>query len=379
MKTHVVPPLVCSSERSSSQAPMIRISVLCLALFLAMAMSAQERSLATPVITAINDPNAGSGSGQGTLADSINNNGVIAGNYWDASGVTHGFVLATDGTFTTFDDADAGTASGQGTGGAYGINSSGVIAANYIDSYGAYHGLVRASDGTITNFDPPDAGVSAGQGTYPQGINSAGDISGYYIDGFGVYHGFVRSHMKGNTITTFDAPSVGTASGQGTVAYFINSSGEIAGGFANSEGVVAALTRASDDVITEYPTSTTTYGIGINNAGTVAGQLYNGVWSGVVISADGAVTNFTVSGAADTFGFAINSAGDVTGWYLDSVGAYHGYVRAALHGTIATFDASGAGTANGQGTQPIAINYAGTIVGNYQDSEGVYHGFVRTQ
>jgi hypothetical protein len=38
-------------------------------------------------------PGAGTGGGQGTYAYSINDAGVIAGYYVDASGVHHGFLL----------------------------------------------------------------------------------------------------------------------------------------------------------------------------------------------------------------------------------------------------------------------------------------------
>jgi hypothetical protein len=38
----------------------------------------------------------------GTFASNINPAGAIAGNYWDASGVSHGFLRARDGTITKF-------------------------------------------------------------------------------------------------------------------------------------------------------------------------------------------------------------------------------------------------------------------------------------
>src|SRR5580700_312680 len=78
---------------------------------------------AQPTYTIINVTGAGTAAGQGTLAESINTSGVIAGNYWDSSNVTHGFVRAANGTITTFSYSGAGTAAGQGTGGCYGINA----------------------------------------------------------------------------------------------------------------------------------------------------------------------------------------------------------------------------------------------------------------
>ncbi len=64
------------------------------------------------------------------------------------------------------------------------------------------------------------------------------------------------------------------------------------------------------------------------------------------------------------------------GVLLDSNRAFHGYVR-ALDGTIATFDAPGAGTSSGQGTTPSSNNLVGEITGFFLDTSNVYHGFLR--
>src|SRR5207249_9261781 len=60
-------------------------------------------------------PGAGTGPQQGTLTYVINDRGTIAGYYFDSKTVTHGFVHATDGTFTTFDAPGGGTGAYQGT------------------------------------------------------------------------------------------------------------------------------------------------------------------------------------------------------------------------------------------------------------------------
>src|SRR5215472_943601 len=44
---------------------------------------------------------------------------------------------------------------------------------------------------------------------------------------------------------------------------------------------------------------------------------------------------------------------------------------------IITFDAPGAGTGPGQGTQGLAINQGGVIEGSYVDASNVFHGFLR--
>lgn len=51
---------------------------------------------------AINDPNAGSSAGQGTLPSGINDAGTIVGSYIDSNGIEHGFI-DYGGNFTTLD------------------------------------------------------------------------------------------------------------------------------------------------------------------------------------------------------------------------------------------------------------------------------------
>src|SRR6516165_4998929 len=113
----------------------------------------------------------------GTAAVALNPAGTITGAYADASVVSHGFLRAPDGTFTTIDAPGAGTGFGQGTN-PFCINQAGAIAGDYIDASNVPHGFLRAPDGTFTTFDAPDAGTGAFQGTYAFSINPAGAIAG---------------------------------------------------------------------------------------------------------------------------------------------------------------------------------------------------------
>jgi len=80
---------------------------------------------------------------------------------------------------------------------------------------------------------------------------------------------------------------------------------------------------------------------------------------GFLRASNGTVTEFDVPAAATGPGLGtttawaqcVNPAGAVTGYYFDQNGAIHGYVRNP-DGTIATFDAPGAGTGSGQGLTP---------------------------
>jgi hypothetical protein len=195
---------------------------------------------------------AGTGAGQGTEARNINPEGAIAGRYYDASDVVHGFVRAPNGAITTFDVAGAGTGFHQGTEscGLDCITPEGVIAGNYYDASGVQHGMVRANDGTITTFDVPGAGTGAGQGTHTAGINPAGEIEGHYVDARGVSHGFLRT--SDGAITTFDASGAGTASGQGTTPSNINPDGATPGSYIDANNVLHGFVRDQEGEITKF-------------------------------------------------------------------------------------------------------------------------------
>ena len=72
----------------------------------------------------------------------------------------------------------------------------------------------------------------------------------------------------------------------------------------------------------------------------------------------------------------INPNGAITGFYTDSADALHSFVRDD-NGVITTFDAPGAGTGAGQGTQSFAISPNGKITGFYFDGTDAVHGFLR--
>jgi hypothetical protein len=66
----------------------------------------------------------------------------------------------------------------------------------------------------------------------------------------------------------------------------------------------------------------------------------------------------------------------LTGPYIDSSNVLHGYVRNS-DGTVTSFDAPGAGTGPGQGTDTAGLSPQGVIPGFSFDSNGEAHGYVR--
>ncbi len=361
-----------------------------------------------PTITSFDAPGAGTAALQGTFGTSINAEGDIAGIYLTAPNVAHGFVrAASTGTTTVFNAPDAGSGLNQGTF-PVSINTEGDIAGMYFDSSNAYHGFVRiAATGAITEFDATGAPTTVGhRGTTPISIDAAGDITGIYIDTNAVRHGFVRSVSTGTaTFATFNITGAGTNSNQGTLPIAINTAAEITGSYVDSIGVYHGFVRAANGTVTaaiDAPNAGAVSGgkgisfmgtvpLGIDTAGDVAGVYAdtNGVHHGFVYTASAsspAFTAFDVTGAGTTGLFAgtipasMNTSGDIAGFYEDSNGVNHGFSRLGSTGAITSpLDAPGA-SASGMfaGTLPLSINTVGDITGTYADVSGVFHGFILT-
>ncbi len=344
--------------------------------------------------TIFDAPGAGTGMLQGTMGTSINDGGDIAGIYLTAPNVAHGFVRAADGTITPFDAPDAGMSLNQGTFPAS-IDTAGDVAGMYFDASNAYHGFVRSADGTTTEFDVPGAPTTiAHRGTIPWSMNTGGDITGFYVDANDVRHGFVRA-ADGTITAPIDVPGAGT----GTIPLSIDTAGDITGHYVDANGTFHGFVRAADGTITapiDAPGAGTGAGgklsfrgtlpLAFDAAGNIAG-IYadtNGVDHGFVRAADGTITAPIDAPGAGTTGMfpgtspaSINSGGDISGIYTDTNGMRHGFVRAADGTITAPIDAPGASTTGMfSGTILISINTAGAITGTYEDTNGVFHGFV---
>jgi len=342
------PTKIFKSVCTSNLYPRLR-EALCLVfctLGLSLSVNAGEKKT---TITTFDAPGAGTAAGLGTFANGMNVTGAITGFIRDANAARHGFLRAPDGTFTMFDDPNAGTCSascgtignGQGTR-AYAINPSGQITGFYTDNSAHCHGYVRAANGTFTQIDAPDAGAGpAPQGTFPSeftpmGINPAGAIIGFYVDANSVQHGFVRA--SGGQITEFDPPgSIFTNPNA------IDATGDITGFYFDANFVGHAFLRDTSGTFTQ-------------------------------IDAPGA--DSTAGSGNGTFGVGLTPNGDVEGVFVDANGVLHGFVR-SNQGTFTTFDVPGAGAGPGQGTLPESNNTLGAIAGNYLDGSGVDHGFLR--
>ena len=224
----------------------------------------------------LNAPDAGtSGFLGGTQAFSINDSGEIAGIYYDSNFLPHGFVRSASGTFTEFDAPGGGNFTNGNNQtlsiSVMSIDAAGDVAGSYYDTNLAQHGFLRAANGTFTTLNAPGAGASpcpqygTGSrlcGTFAVVLDATGDITGGYADSNGIAHGFVRPAETG-IISSFDDPSAGsTGSMQGTLGSSLisNASGiTIVGAYADTNSVLhgfiytPALT-ATTTTLTSVPT-----------------------------------------------------------------------------------------------------------------------------
>ncbi|HYL64930.1 MAG TPA: chitobiase/beta-hexosaminidase C-terminal domain-containing protein [Candidatus Methylomirabilis sp.] len=306
------------------------------------------RIAATGTITQFDAPGAGTSKNEGTFAVSINDGGVIAGVVSDSVNAQHGFVRAANGTITEFDVPAAPTNTTHRGTSPTDINASGVISGMYETVDTVRHGFVRAADGTITTFDVPGAGTGSTAGTIPLRINSGGDVTGFYIDASHLSHAFVR-FANGTITAPIDAPGAGTGGVPkgfkfgGTIAVAIDTAGDIAGIYADTNSVNHGYIRTANGTITSFDAP------GVGTAGTFPG------------------TNPT----------SMNAGGDIAGFYADASGTNHAFVRNFSTGAIsAPLDAPNAGKSGMlNGTVPFSINASDDLTGTYVDASVAFHGF----
>jgi hypothetical protein len=146
----------------------------------------------------------------GTVAFGINDRGQVVGDYVDAAlGNRHGFLLSY-GVYTTLDVPGALLTLAEG------IDDEGVIVGLFIDAAGNEHGFILRR-GVYATIDVPGAA-----GTAIFSINAVGEIVGSYGDTSGVTHGFVG--------TPADEAKGVASSRAGTPSHVTRSLPEIPGG-----------------------------------------------------------------------------------------------------------------------------------------------------
>jgi len=201
-----------------------------------------------------------------TLAHGINNRGAIVGDIFFVKQnplhyVTKGFKRDANGVFERpiTDPNDLGNATV-----AQAINDSGVIVGEYnsssTSSDGPFHGFLL-NNGVFT-----DIYVMPGADTYVLGVNNKGDFTGYvtgFVGGGDLNsQGFVSS---GGQVTVFDVPGTSNQ----TIANGIAADGTIVGGvYLQNRNYHVGFIRGplGNFKLFQIPNSRYTYPLAINNA-----------------------------------------------------------------------------------------------------------------
>ena len=280
------------------------------------------------------------------------------GNPPGADGTAH----AASYTFTTIDVPGA-------TRTAVNANSPHAMAGEFDDAGGNTHGFV-VDHGVFTQIDVPNAGA-----TTVNGINANGRLAGIYLDANG-FHAFFWSN---GVFTTLDPPGSirsigGFLNARDEVVGTYRTAGQIRHGFIWRKGVFTTLDEPNSDP----PLGTVA--IGINDPGQIVGDYVDapGDRHGFLLR-KGVYTTLDVPGAPHlTVAEGINNAGQIVGLYNDAAvvnqpppANQHGFVlRNCIYTTI-DVDIPGS-----TATAIFSINARGEIVGSYHDAQDVEHGYV---
>lgn len=246
-------------------------------------------------------------------------------------------------------------------------NSPNAVAGQFDDADGNTHGFVMDNKGNFTRIDVPGALF-----TSVNGINAGGDLAGIYVNADGKTLGYFYSKGK---FTTLDVPG-----SLRTSAFFLNAKGEVAGVYrdpTDDEGGFVRrgfVWRKGKFTTIDHPDAIDAFGtsvIGINDQGEVVGVFLgaDGVLHGFVMDNKGKFTTLDAPAAdGQTIPQGINNPGTIAGYFLGEDGNDHGFVLSK--GVYKTVDVPGA-----IWTEIYSINAQGQIVGAYEDADGV-HGFV---
>jgi hypothetical protein len=231
------------------------------------------------------------------------------------AGFQHGFILTAGGDFTVIDPPGSTLTSPN-----Y-IDAEDVVVGNFLDASGVTHGFILYR-GHYTTFDIPGALATA-----LSSINSWGEMTGFtcLVDPTceaPPYESFTVSPRGEITqFNPFDAPS--------SFAAGVNLFGTVVGTYTDSGGVTHGYQLSHGDFTSnDFPHSILTFNGGINPQGDIVG-FYTDT-SNVTHSflrSHGSYTGFDPPGATYSNAGGINASGIIVGFYVDSAGVAHGYIR----------------------------------------------------
>jgi probable HAF family extracellular repeat protein len=246
-----------------------------------------------------------------TVGYSTTSDGVTVATQWD-----QGWASAVGGIGVTGDTTVANA-----------INNSGLIVGYYShfsNHSGVSNGTSWSSSGT-TDLDPVVTNGSLAREGSATAVNDAGQIVGY--SGTGPYSLNTVAHATLWSGTT--ATDLGTLGGATSHATSINNSGQIVGYSDTSSWSVTHATYWNNGTITDLGTLGGSYSIAhaINNAGLIVGastttgstNTHATLWNGAAMTDLGTLTGSTGTSEAE----ALNESGLIVGYSLTFEGASH--------------------------------------------------------
>jgi probable HAF family extracellular repeat protein len=256
-----------------------------------------------------------------TFASGINARGDIVGRYDDANGVVHGFLLRK-GIFSSIDFPNASFTSARA------INARGDIAGRIHDANGNDHAFLLR-DGQFTQIDYPEADATVGRG-----INNAGDVTGNYSSSHVFEAGFI---LRDGVFYNVRVPhSVSTD------VWMAEDNGRVMVGDAvmSFDGALHGFVRSKpgDFQLIDFPTGLPIPCTGprwINERGDIVGLFVyaytfddcfadNPLLHGFLLR-QGKYVAIDFPGSTSTNALAINDDGEIVGYHVDKKGNTHGF------------------------------------------------------
>jgi len=269
-------------------------------------MCGASRTSAELLYTSLDHPLAGP---RGTICYDVDGNRIV-GTYFDAAGVSHGFVY--DGsTWSTLNHPDAAGPGGTAT---YGVSGSKLVG-TFADAAGRTSGYVYDGATFTTLSRPPLA--TGPVDTFARGIDG-NTVVGYSIESLAT-RGFV---FDTGTFTNLVVPGAIDTSPDDINA------GRIVGTYENLTGTHAFVSSGAVVSTLDHPLGEPlgTFGSGIDGPNVVGTYLAlpDGASHGFLYDGS-AFTPVDFPGATDTSVNGING-GRIVGSYNDATGATHGFL-----------------------------------------------------
>jgi uncharacterized membrane protein len=180
----------------------------------------------------------------------VNNSGVIVGEYYDKTGVSHGYIL-NGKKLIKFDDPNGTSTYGNS------VNRALAVVGSYTNFPNGNEEGFLYKNRKFTDIPGPTGATAS----YALGINDSGEIVGSWWDSF-QFHGFL---LKGKTYATLDPPgavhtwATGINNKGDSVLFWVDSKGAVESSFYNGK------TYRTINV----PGAVGSYASGLNTAGDI--------------------------------------------------------------------------------------------------------------